>query len=338
MSRKHENVLVTGGAGFMGAHVAQDLIREGYAVTVLDDLSGGFVENVPTDAEFIEGSILNAKLVDELFHQRKFKHVFHMAAYAAEGLSHFIKRFNYENNLIGTINLINASINCEVQCFVFTSSIAVYGKSQMPVSEDLSPVPEDPYGIAKFAVEQELRVCRDMFGLNFIIFRPHNVYGELQNIWDPYRNVLGIFMNEIMQEKEMTLFGDGSQTRAFSYIGDVTPVIAGSIARPQCYNQVFNIGSDEPVSVLELARRIAREFETEPKLRFLPERNEVKHAYASHAKIERYFNYKARVDLDEGIGKMARWARQMGPRAGKPFSNIEVAKNIPVSWRKLAAN
>ena len=322
----------------MGAHVARDLVNSGCRVTVLDDLSGGFVENIPTGAEFIEGTILDAAQVDELFQARKFTHVFHLAAYAAEGLSHFIKRFNYQNNLIGSVNLINASINCQVRCFVFTSSIAVYGKNQAPVSEDLAPAPEDSYGIAKFAVEQELRVCQEMFGLDSIIFRPHNVYGELQNIWDPYRNVLGIFMNEIMQGKEMTLFGDGGQTRAFSYIGDVSPIIAGSIDKPECYNQVFNIGSDDPVSVLDLANRIAKEFGTIPKLSFEPERNEVRHAYANHTKIAKYFNYKARVDLDEGIGRMARWAREVGPRVGRRFDDIEVAKKLPPIWRRLTAN
>jgi len=338
MNGKHENVLVTGGAGFIGAHVARDLIGEGYAVTVLDDLSGGFVENVPVEAEFIEGTILDTSRVSELFRKKNFTYVFHLAAYAAEGLSHFIKRFNYENNLIGTINLINASIKEEVRCFVFASSIAVYGKHQSPVREELFPCPEDPYGIAKFAVELELRASHEMFGLNYIVFRPHNVYGELQNIWDPYRNVLGIFMNQIMQGTEMTVFGDGSQTRAFSYIGDVSPMIAKSAQITECYNQVFNIGSDKPVSVLELAERIAKEFGKAPELNFQPARNEVMHVYADHTKLKEYFNYTPRVGLDEGIRRMVDWAKQVGPRAGKPFGNIELSKNIPPLWRKLTSN
>ncbi len=125
---------------------------------------------------------------------------------AAEGLSHFIKRFNYENNLIGSVNLINASINNAVKCFVFTSSIAVYGAGT--TTEDMVPVPEDSYGIAKLAVEKELQVSHEMFGLDYVIFRPHNVYGEKQNIGDRYRNVVGIFMNQLLQGKPMTIFGD----------------------------------------------------------------------------------------------------------------------------------
>lgn len=207
--------LVTGAAGFIGSHVVRELLARGHRVIAFDDLSGGFAENLPSGAEFTKGSIDDVNAIDRLFYDFRIDFVFHLAAYAAEGLSHFIKRFNYTNNLIGSVNLINASVNSgTVQCFVFTSSIAVYGRNQVPMSEDLVPAPEDPYGIAKYAVELDLKEAHDMFGLNYIIFRPHNVYGEGQNIGDPYRNVIGIFMNQILQGKPMTLFGDGKQTRA----------------------------------------------------------------------------------------------------------------------------
>src|SRR5512141_1294052 len=174
--------LVTGGAGFIGSHVAAELLKLGHTVVVLDDLSGGFAENVPSGAQFVEGSILDVALIDRLFAAHAFDYVYHLAAYAAEGLSHFIKRFNYNNNLIGSVNLINASVNHAVKCFVFTSSIAVYGSApELPMTEETHPHPEDSYGIAKLAVEQELRSCKEMFGLNYIIFRPHNVFGERQN-------------------------------------------------------------------------------------------------------------------------------------------------------------
>src|SRR5437016_11178607 len=164
--------LVTGGAGFMGSHVADHLLWLGHKVIVLDDLSGGFADNVPEGATFVKGSILDEKLVDRLFEENSFSYVYHLAAYAAEGLSHFIKRFNYTNNLIGSVNLINASVNHEVKCFVFTSSIAVYGTNQLPMREDLTPMPEDSYGIAKYAVEMELKVSHELFGLDYVIFRP----------------------------------------------------------------------------------------------------------------------------------------------------------------------
>jgi UDP-glucose 4-epimerase len=183
--------LVTGGAGFIGAHVTNELIRMGHTVVVLDDLSGGFEENVNKQATFVKGSITDHVLLEDLFNKYKFDYVYHLAAYAAEGLSHFIKRFNYNNNLIGSVNLINESVKHKVKCFVFTSSIAVYGKGQLPMREDMVPMPEDPYGISKLAVEQDLRCTHEMFGLNYVIFRPHNVYGEYQNLGDKYRNVVG---------------------------------------------------------------------------------------------------------------------------------------------------
>jgi UDP-glucose 4-epimerase len=326
-------VLVTGGAGFIGSHVAEALINRGYRVTVLDDLSGGFTDNLVEGVEFIQGSINDVGLVNSLFEQNHFDYVYHLAAYAAEGLSHFIKRFNYTNNLIGSVNLINTSINTGVKCFVFTSSIAVYGASpELPMTEETPAHPEDSYGIAKLAVEQELRVCREMFGLDYIIFRPHNVYGERQNIGDKYRNVVGIFMNQILQGLPMTVFGDGTQTRAFSYIGDMAPIMAEAIETPGTYNQVFNIGADQPYTVNELARAIARAMGTEPNLVHLPARNEVLNAYSSHEKVERVFGQRKLHSLEEGLAKMAGWVKHHGARTSQEFDGIEVMKNFPKAW------
>lgn len=331
------SLIVTGGAGFMGSHVARELLNLGEEVVVLDDLSGGFIENVPEGCEFIQGSVEDTDLINQLFKKHNFEYVFHLAAYAAEGLSHFIKKFNYLNNLIGSINLINASINAgSVKCFVFTSSIAVYGKNQLPMSEEMEPQPEDPYGIAKYAVELDLKESREMFGLNYVIFRPHNVYGENQNIGDKYRNVIGIFMNNIMQDLPMTIFGDGKQTRAFSYISDVAPVITQSIYRPETYNKIYNVGADKPYSVLELAEVVANAMGIEPSIEFLDPRNEVVHAFSSHERIKQYFNDLIKnISIEEGIGKMADWAREVGARKSSQFKNIEISKNMPKSWLGL---
>ena len=317
----------------MGSHVANELIERGHAVTVLDDLSGGFLENVPPKARFIEGSITDTKLIGTIFSEGKFEYVFHLAAYAAEGLSHFIKKFNYENNLIGSVNLINASINQGVKCFVFTSSIAVYGKNQAPMAEDMIPVPEDPYGIAKLAVEQELRVSHEMFGLDYVIFRPHNVYGERQNIGDRYRNVVGIFMNQIMHGQAMTIFGDGEQTRAFTYIQDVAPTIADAAFNLAARNEIFNIGADAPYTVNELAIQVAKAMGVAPKVTHLAARNEVKHAFSSHKRLEAVFGDAAKFALETGLASMVGWARKVGAKRSKPFRDIEIMKNMPESWR-----
>jgi len=330
--------LVTGAAGFIGAHVAEELLQRGHEVIALDDLSGGFTDNVPAGATFVEGSINDSVLIDKLFAEHKFDYVFHLAAYAAEGLSHFIKRFNYTNNLLGSVNLINAAVNTgTVKCFVFTSSIAVYGRNQVPMTEEAVPQPEDPYGIAKYAVEMDLKEAHEMFGLNYVVFRPHNVYGEKQNIGDRYRNVIGIFMNQILQGQPMTVFGDGMQTRAFSYIADVAPIIAESISREKCWNQVFNVGADTPCTVKELAEEVAKAMGVKPDIRYLEARNEVVHAYSSHDKAKEYFgDIIQNISLADGVQRMAAWVKQTGSRSGKAFEGIEVWKNLPPSWKALA--
>jgi UDP-glucose 4-epimerase len=325
-------VLVTGAAGFIGSHVAEHCLALGLDVVALDDLSGGFVENVPRGATVVQGSVTDVPLVQRLFREHDFRYVYHLAAYAAEGLSHFIRRYNYETNLVGTVNLVNEAVKHNVGCFVFTSSIAVYGASQTPMTEELTPQPEDPYGISKYAAELDLKTAHEMFGLSSIVFRPHNVYGERQNIADRYRNVIGIFMNQVMQGQHMTIFGDGTQTRAFSHIDDVAPIIARAPLVPAAYDEVFNVGAEQPYSVNELADEVARAFGVAREVDYLEARNEVMHAFSSHEKVGRVFGTRPQVTLREGIGRMARWARERGPTVPVVFRDIEVRKNLPRSW------
>lgn len=324
--------LVTGGAGFIGAHVTNELISMGHKVVVLDDLSGGFKENVNPNAIFIQGSVTDHVLLEKIFNDYKFDYVYHLAAYAAEGLSHFIKRFNYTNNLIGSVNLINESVKHKIKCFVFTSSIAVYGSIPPPMTESAIPVPEDPYGIAKLAVEQELRVSHEMFGLNYVIFRPHNVYGEYQNLGDRYRNVIGIFMNQLMQGKSLTVFGDGKQTRAFSYIGDVAPYIAKCVSVPEAINQIFNIGADKDYTVIDLATYTMKSLGITGEIRHLEPRNEVVHAHADHSKAKKVFGISSYFSLEEGLNKMGEWALKTGVKSSQKFKGIEITEKLPKIW------
>ncbi len=327
-------VLVTGCAGFMGSHVVDECLAKGYEVIGLDDLSGGYEENVNSDATFVRGDILDHDLVESLFEQHQFDYVYHLAAYAAEGLSQFIKRYNYNNNLIGSVNLINAAVRHKCKCFVFTSSIAVYGTNQLPMTEDMIPQPEDSYGIAKLSVEQELKVTHEMFGLNYVIFRPHNVYGVRQNISDPFRNVIGIFMRKILEEQPMTVFGDGEQTRAFTCVRDVTPILVSSVEKQEAYQNTFNIGASKPYSVNELAQEVAAALGKELQVEHLPARNEVVHAYADHAKVEKILGYKDTVSLKEGIREMAEWVRTIELKPTKSFTSIEIEEKLPPVWKQ----
>lgn len=329
-----KKALVTGAAGFIGSHLIRSLQYDyNIEVIALDDLSGGYLENIPKDIQFVEGSINDVELIEELFKIHNFNYVYHLAAYAAEGLSHFIRRFNYTNNLIGSINLINESIKNNIECFVFTSSIAVYGSGQVPMKEDMVPQPEDPYGIAKYAVELDLKNALEMFGLNHVIFRPHNVYGEYQNIGDKYRNVVGIFMNQILQHKPLSIFGDGEQQRAFSYVGDIIQPIATSPMNKKALNQVFNIGADLPFTVNKLSEEICSilEVKNHPN-NYLEARNEVKIAYSDHSKAYKVFGEPKNTSLNEGLSKMYKWVKQVGARTTPRFKNIEITTNLPPSW------
>lgn len=319
----------------MGAHLVRELLARGDEVVALDDLSGGNRDNVDPGADFVEASVTDADAIEALFAQRRFENVYHLAAYAAEGLSHFIKRFNYENNAIGSVTLINAAVNHGVDCFVFTSSIAVYGSEQTPMTEAMTPEPEDSYGIAKRAVELELRCSKEMFDLDYVVFRPHNVYGELQNIGDRYRNVLGIFVNQIMRGEPLSIFGDGTQTRAFSYVTDVIRPIAAAPAVPGARGEIFNVGADRPWSVNDLADLVRREMGApDHPIVHHRARREAVHAFSDHAKLRLVFGAGEEVSLPEGVRRMCEWARAHGPRETPPFAHIEIERNLPPSWRR----
>lgn len=319
----------------MGAHLVRELLERGDEVVALDDLSGGFASNVDPGVRFVEASVGDDEAIAKLFAEERFERVYHLAAYAAEGLSHFIKRFNYANNVIGSVTLINAAVNNGVECFVFTSSIAVYGSEQTPMSEEMTPQPEDSYGIAKRSVELELQCSKEMFDLDYVIFRPHNVYGELQNIGDRYRNVLGIFINQIMRGEPLSIFGDGSQTRAFSYVSDVVGPIAAAPDTDGARGEIFNVGADQPWSVNDLANLVREEMGVpEHPIVHHEARNEVVDAFSDHSKLARVFGREEEpVPLPEGVRRMCAWAREHGPRETEPFTGIEIEKNLPPSWR-----
>lgn len=328
-----KNVLVTGGAGFIGSCLTNYLIEKlNYKVVVIDDLSGGFIENINNNAKFYKVSINEVDKIEGIFNNHKFEYVYHFAAYAAEGLSHFVRNFNYQNNLIGSINLINASIKYKVSYFIFTSSIAVYGGLQSPLVETKDPLPEDPYGIAKLAVERDLFTAHEMFGLNYTIFRPHNVFGIPQNIGDKYRNVIGIFMNNIMKGESLNIFGDGTQRRAFTYVEDIIPSMAKAPEIKAAKNEIFNVGNDEHYSLNDLSDIVKNAMKSDLQVRHVESRNEVKVAYCSHEKFKEVFGDSSVTKLEDGIAIMAKWAQSRGPVQSFSFSNIEIRDKLPPLW------
>ena len=319
--------LVTGGAGFIGSHLAQALLDRGDEVTVVDNLSGGWRENVPEGARFYEADLTQVDIT-----LKKTTHVWHLAAYAAEGLSHWVREHNVLNNWLASTSLINAALRSDsLERFTFTSSMAVYGSQPPPFREDYWPRPEDPYGIAKHAVEQDLRAAGEVFGFPYVIFRPHNVYGPNQNIGDPYRNVVGIFMRKAMQGDPLTVFGDGSQTRAFSYITDIIDPMVASLDE-DVVGETFNIGGEEVISIETLTRTV-QTFFPGTTVDYLPRRYEVQHAYCDHTKARQFLGFEPKIPLITGLGWMAAWAEEAGVRWSQT-PEIELRRNLPVFWEQ----
>ena len=239
-----KKILITGVAGLLGSRLADWIIdNTDNEVIGIDDLSGGYAENINQKVKFYEFNLVDLQKVEGVFAQEKIDVVYHFAAYAAEGLSPFIRKYNYENNLIASANLITCSIQYEVKRFVFASSMSVYGnKYTPPFHEDMPQAPIDPYGVAKYSVEQDLKIANEQHGLEYTIVRPHNFYGINQNIWDKYRNVLGIWIYQIINGDPPTIFGDGSQVRAFSYVDDsIVPFWNASI-NDECKGEIINLG------------------------------------------------------------------------------------------------
>jgi UDP-glucose 4-epimerase len=329
--------LITGGAGFIGSAVAEFLINQGHSVLVIDDLSGGSEDNIPKGCLFEKKSILEN--LNPIFSSFKPDVVYHLAAYAAEGLSHHIPIFNYKNNLQGTVNVLTNAYNSSVKHFVFTSSIAAYGhpdSASTPFNEEMNCKPCDPYGIAKLACEQHIGSFFSYYGSpNYTIFRPHNVFGPRQNISDPYRNVVGIFISQCLKNLPMTIFGDGNQTRSFSYISTVAEAIATSPSIPAAISKTINIGGDIPTSVSQLALTISKLLGVEPKIEYLESRKEVMHAHCDHSLARQIFSeaYKNDVTIEQGLKNMIAYVKTKKiPISTECPSDIEIGDKLPPSW------
>ena len=327
-------VLITGAAGLLGANFSRHLLNKGYKVLGIDDLSGGYEDSVPSEMTFYKQDLSNRKAVEEIFSSEKPDYVFHFAAYAAEGLSPFIRNYNYTNNILSSAHVINACINNEIKKVVFTSSMAVYGVGNPPFTESQLPTPEDPYGIAKYAVEMDLKLAHEMFGLKYSIVRPHNVVGIYQNIWDRYRNVIGIWSRKALAGEPLTIFGDGTQIRAFSDIKFYMDPFEKLMTAHD--GEIFNIGADKHYTINEAAEaviNVAKELGINATKIHLEPRNEVHTAYCDHTKAHKLLGFKDNTDLHETIMKMFKWAQE---QPNRPMKNMdyEIEKNMYSFWKK----
>jgi UDP-glucose 4-epimerase len=328
-----KNILITGVAGLLGSNMADWILNnhQEYNVIGVDDLSGGYLDNV-NDKVIFENYNLSDKNLSSLFEKYNFDYVFHFAAYAAEGLSPFIRTFNYQNNLLCTANIVNNCIEYDVKRLIFTSSMAVYGVGNPPFDEKdlLSPI--DPYGVAKFACEMDIQIAGEQHNLDWCIIRPHNVYGAKQNIWDKYRNVLGIWMYQTLNDQPMTIFGDGNQTRAFSYIDDILEPLWISAVSEKTSRQIINLGGTKEYTINE-ANKILQKVTGNDNTIYLESRHEVKNAHPTWSKSVELLNYKDTHTLEEGLIKMWEWAKSQPSRSQYKWGEYEINKGIYSFWK-----
>lgn len=331
---KKTKVLVTGCAGLIGSHMAEYLLKKDYEVYGIDNLSGGYVENVPNGVIFFAADLSDKKHLGRLFKKIRPDYVYHFAAYAAEGLSPFIRNFNYQNNLVCSANVINECIKNGVKKIIFTSSMAVYGEQKPPFKETMIPNPIDPYGISKYAVEMDLACAKSQFGLDYTIVRPHNVIGIRQNIWDKYRNVIGIWIRRVMRKESICIFGDGLQERALSNIKFCLEPFEKLMFDHG--GDVFNLGCPKQYSLNEIAdtvAKVAKELGFDPKIEHLVQRHgEAKFAYCNHDKAEKVLGFKDETNLEETIKEMFEWAVNQPDREVKQM-DYEIDKGMYPYWK-----
>lgn len=328
-----KKILITGVAGMIGSKLAEYILQHypSYEVVGIDNLSGGYTENVPPQVQFHSLDLTTAPL-DAVFKSGEIEYVYHLAAYAAEGLSPFIRCFNYQNNLVATANVVNACIKYNVKRLVFTSSMAVYGIGTPPFDELHVPNPVDPYGVAKYACEMDIQIAGEQHGLDWCIVRPHNVYGEHQNIWDKYRNVLGIWMYQKLNDQAFTVIGKGQQKRAFTYLGDCLEPLAQAAFSKKASRQTINLGSSTETSILEAAH-ILKEIIGGADIEFLPERHEVVNAYSTHEKARSLLGYVDQTQLRDGLVIMWEWAQKQPKRVRKEWETYELDKGMYGFWK-----
>lgn len=327
-------ILITGVAGLLGSRLADYIVENIADVKIIgiDDLSGGYVDNINTSVEFWKMNLVTGNL-QECFEKRKIDYVFHFAAYAAEGLSPFIRSYNYQNNLVATSKIVNCCVRYGVKRLIFTSSMAVYGHGTPPFDERDLPKPIDPYGIAKYACEMDIQVAGHQHHLDWCIIRPHNVYGIKQNIWDKYRNVLGIWMYQHLNNEEMTIFGDGEQKRAFSYIDDCLESIWKSSYQENCSKQIINLGGTKFYTINE-ANHILKEVMNGGETIYKQKRHEVKDAHPTWQKSVDLLGYQDKTNLYDGLSKMWEWAKIQPKRERFVWENYEINNGIYSFWEK----
>jgi len=331
-----KNVLITRVCGLLGSRLSDYIIenKKDYQVIGVDNLFGGYIENISKDVIFYKRD-LAFDSIEDIFEKYKIDYVFHFAAYAAEGLSPFMRKFNWSNNCVSTANIINCCIKYKVKRLVYTSSMSVYGHgdlNQNRFDEKDQPKPIDPYGISKYACEMDIQVAGVQHGLDWCIIRPHNIYGRKQNIWDKYRNVLGIWMYQILHNQPMLIYGDGNQTRAFTCVDDNLEPLWKAATLESASKQIINLGGITPYTINEAAKTLS-EISDYHNIVHKEQRHEVKWAVPTYQKSIDILDFKDNTTLKNGLEDMWKWAKEQKDRPQYKWNEYEITDGIYSYWK-----
>lgn len=337
-------ILVTGSAGFMGSHLVDALVADAkHEVFGVDDLSGGYKTNISPKSIFTKLDLRDKKKTKEYIDKVKPEILYHLAADATEGRSQFTPISASERNYIAYLYTFVPCIRNKIKRVVLTSSMSVYGSQKAPFSEEMPKKPEDVYGITKSAMEDVTEVLAKVHNFEYVIIRPHNVYGPKQNLSDPYRNVIGIFINCLLNNKNFYIYGNGEQKRAFTYIDDFTPYILKAGFLKSLHGEVINIGPSQEYTINYLADVVLKNFFQNGKVPrhlkpvYFPLRpQEVMDAYCTNDKAKKLLGYKTTVALEDGVRKMINWAKTLGPQKFNYLQNgLELeTEDVPETWKK----
>lgn len=326
-------VLVTGGAGFIGSHLVDRLVAAKHTVSVIDDLSGGYKKNVNKKAKFYNCDLRDAQKTAKIIAKIKPQLVFHLAANAAENKAQFSPIDITSRNYSAFINTLVPSIRNGMKRIVVTSSIAAYGALQTPFKEKDKPEPEDLYGLSKLMMEESLKVLSRVHDFEYVITRPHNVYGPRQNMTDPYRNVVTIFMNSLLKGKPYFIYGKGTMRRCFSYIDDVVDALY-KCGFEKVNGMIFNVGADKDYSINELSDTIQEVSGIHIPPKHIADRpQEVQVAISDHSQAKKYIGYKDKTSLKEGLAATWAYAKKLGPQEYE-YTEIELpSSKLPSNWK-----
>ena len=326
-------ILVTGAAGFLGSHLCEKLLNLHHKVIGIDNLLGGTLDNLPKNLEFHKIDCCDLQKLNKIM--KNVDVVYHCAATAHEGLSVFSPVENTKNNYLATVSVITAGINNKVNRIIYCSSMARYGSQATPFTEDMQPYPVDPYGISKVAGEEVLKSLCNLNNIEWVIAVPHNIIGPKQKYDDPYRNVVSIMLNRLLQNKKPIIYGDGNQKRCFSYIDDCIYCLLVLIDSKEVVGEIINIGPDEEfVTINKIAEICSNITGSNLKPEYYPDRpKEVKHATCSSNKARKLLKYKTTTDLYEGIKKTFEYIKEKGPKKFKYHVDLEIVNDLtPKVW------